>query len=267
MASRETEGHLVRDLLNVLAGEFQYVVWASFRPLTITVTLLMGAFLLTPLFVGGYALLPAQFRNSPVHAVIAFGIILSTLNGPSRLLDEHRYSGTLEQVYLSPAPLSLLCLYRSVIGSLSYAPLIVAAAFVLRVLPGGDLRFPPLAVVAYVLAFFGMLGIGYLLAALNLNYRETGPIPGLLSLLLAPVTLVDGSQLPWPLLRAIADYAPLSIATSLARGLSLGGLSMTPELSGLIRLSGISTVYLALGLVVFLWSQRQALNNGMLASY
>ncbi len=196
------------------------------------------------------------------------GSCLDTL--PEAVSDEAQ-TGTLEQVCLSPAPLSMIFAARNIASFLVASARGIVAAVVLLlavgVLPGVNRAG---IVVVFFVSLLGACGMGYLFAGLTMVFKRISSLTSLVFSIMIFLTgaFVSLEKLGW-VFTATRFLFPLTWGISLIRKTmtdndTVLSLWNSGELGGLCL---HSAVYLAVGLVVFAWGYRTARRKGTLAHY
>ncbi|MBN1810287.1 MAG: ABC transporter permease [Anaerolineae bacterium] len=196
------------------------------------------------------------------------GSCLDTL--PEAISDEAQ-TGTLEQVCLSPAPLSLVLAARNIASFLVAGARGLVAALILVAAVGA---IPSVNRSGVVLVFFvslvGACGMGYLFAGLTMVFKRISSLTNLVFSVMIFLTgaFVSLERLGW-VFTATRLLFPLTWGISLIRKVmtdssSVRSLWNSGELGWLCL---HSIFYLALGLGVFAWGYRTARRKGTLAHY
>ena len=196
----------------------------------------------------------------------ASGIIV----GISEAILEEARNGTLEQIYLSPAPPAFIFFGWSVGEFLisGLATLVMGTALVLTFRLG--VRLTPCLLPLFLLTLVGVYGFAYLLGGLSLIFKQLGDLPGFVANILIFLTgaIVPVEGFPY-LFRLVAYALPTTQGISLMRAVLIEGKGWA-ELLAEGRLPGLvahSAIYLALGLLAFTWCERIARQQGSLGHY
>jgi ABC-2 type transport system permease protein len=203
---------------------------------------------------------------------VLLGVILSTfmhaaLSGATQTIGFERGQGTLEAVLLTPTPLAVLLIGKT-LWELTQVTLKAAAYLLLGILLLG-VRLPEAnwtaasAVVLLTVAIF--LGLGLISAGFFLVTREGSPIEVILgwsSQFLAgvyfPVAILPG----W--LKEVSAWMPFTYSLEAARKTLLGGIPAEGIARELAVLLAFSLVILPAGLGFFRWAFRKARLQGTL---
>ena len=253
---------------SALIGELLYNVWTGLgQRQQVLILLVVGGGLLALLYFGGAILTPASLGGlPPVESLWTFMVALVGITGPARLIEEHRLSGTLEHLHLSPVPLGYLCLIRTLIGSVAWVPLLVGGSAGVALITRQAPSLSWSVLVAYAIMLVGTTGLGYVLAGLSLvGVPRVGSWMGVALLFTLPLSMIDLKSIP--VLSAVPWLFPVSSGVSV-----LQALRATRPVGSQLPLSFAPLVAAALanlvaGLMVFRWAERRARENGTLTRY
>jgi ABC-2 type transport system permease protein len=228
-----------------------------------------GIFLGIVFFIGG-----GQF-NQGSTAFILVGYLIwyyatIIMSNMSYELIAEAQAGTLEQIFMSPAPIALLLISRS------FATLIISTIniviFGTVMIWGLDINihagWPELIVFSMTMA--GLFGFGYIIAGASLVFKRVG---ALVNVVINILLFLNGSILSidkfptW--LSTFAKSLPTTQGIILLRETMLATRSLTDlwRDGSLIFLLGQSALYFCGGLLVFMWCVRSAKRAGTLGSY
>src|SRR5688572_13114918 len=122
--------------------------------------------------------------QSPLLGYMVWFFGMKAVDHMAFMIQDEASTGTLEQMYMSPAPLIVIMIGRSV-GTLVVAAVqaaLVAAVIVLLVrLPVTfDLRAIVLGMPIFVVTMVGLFGFGFFVAGLSLVFKRTGTVLNML---------------------------------------------------------------------------------------
>jgi ABC-2 type transport system permease protein len=185
-------------------------------------------------------------------------------------VSEEARTGTLEQMYMSPVPSSILLLGR-VLAILTVTTIEVSlSAIALALLLGIHLplRWEVLPVIA--LTLLGLFGFSFFLGGVALVYKNVHSVADLTQDLLLFVngTFISVSLLPiW--LRTISLVLPTTYGITIIRAVVLQGNSLSALLSNgsLLFLAGHSAAYFLCGWLFYKWCESVARRQGSLGKY
>ncbi|HRF99198.1 MAG TPA: ABC transporter permease, partial [Aggregatilineales bacterium] len=125
-------------------------------------------------FVGQGELEQAALASSMLGFIITF-YAMETLSNMSYALTAEAQAGTLEQIYMSPAPSSLVVLGRSFSSLISATIQLVIIATLLLLLFQISLPFRWEIIPILFITMLGLLGFGYLIGGMTLIFKQVGP--------------------------------------------------------------------------------------------
>jgi ABC-2 type transport system permease protein len=200
---------------------------------------------------------------------ITFQIGGGYIDHMSRSVSDEAESGTLEQISLSPVPLTVVFAARSIVY-VAIAGVRGIIAAVILTLVVGVLPINASLIGLFLASLPGACGLGLALAGLALVFKRTKALTGLVFGLMVFLTgaFVGLEKMGW-LFTATRLLLPLSWGISLMRrtltdNITLFALWRSGELIGLLA---HSSVYLTIGMVGFAWGYRTARRRGTLAHY
>ncbi|MCB0127183.1 MAG: ABC transporter permease [Caldilineaceae bacterium] len=232
---------------------------------------LMLAFLFLGItfFVGNGQLDPERLAPSLLgyavwfYATVAIGTMAYALR-------EEAQQGTLEQWYMSPVPPSVVQVGRTlstfVVTTVTLLLIVVPLAW------GFGLAIPwrwsvlPI----FVLILIGVYGFGFLVGGATLIFKQVGPLANMVQNMML---FLNGAFLPverfprW--LEGIAHTLPTTDGILVLQRLLFADESLWAlwQDGSLVRLLLNSAVYLVLGLMVFIFTERLAKRRGLLGQY
>jgi ABC-2 type transport system permease protein len=187
----------------------------------------------------------------------------------SRSISDEAESGTLEQICLSPIPLTVVFAARSVVY-LTIASVRGVIAAVILALIVGVLPINASLISLFLASLPGACGLGLALAGLALVFKRTKAVTGLVFGLMIFLTgaFVGLEKTGW-LFTATQLLLPLTWAISLMRATLTSNLTLSTLWSSgeLIGLLAHSLVHLTVGMAAFAWGYRTARRRGTLAHY
>jgi ABC-2 type transport system permease protein len=226
-------------------------------------------FVFISLIAGQGRLDPDTLAPALVGFIIWFYAAIA-LNSMSRSLTEEAQSGTLEQMFMSPAPTAVLILARSA------SAVILATLMLLLIVSGLVLGlgiYIPLAWIAipiFLLTMTGLTGLGFMMAGATLIFKQTDQLTNLVEnfLLYLGGTILAVDLLPHMLGR-FASILPTTHGVALLRNVTLEGASLGQiwDDGSLTRLAVNALAYIVAGWAVFSLCERIAETRGSLGQY
>ena len=215
-----------------------------------------------------------RYRSDYFHfalmGVAFYPLIDASIAGLSRAVHEYQSDGTLEVLFLSPAPILTSLLMSSVwdhvwVLGQSFLYLVVGMLLFGARIDWGNILTAAVVVMAAILA---NAGLGLLNASFVLVTKRSSPVAGLLSLvtgLLAGV-YYPAEVLPgW--LRSLGLLLPATHALNALRESLLSGASLRELGPTLATLALFAALLLPVGLVAFRMAVRWAKMDGSLSQY
>lgn len=178
--------------------------------------------------------------------------------------------GTLEQMYMTPAPVECLILGRMISQVLSTTLMVTLTSVVLVLLLHIQVPLNWEALPVLLLTLSGLFGFTLLLTGAALVFKQTDALADLLQNLMLFLT---GSLLPishfpqW--LAVIAQTLPITQGIIVLRSILLNGQSLSSSWANgsLVLLLIHSSLYLLGGWFIFKWCERVAKRQGSLSHY
>ena len=225
-------------------------------------------------FFMGNGRLQAGSLESPLLGYMVWFFGLKAIEHMAFMLSEEARAGTLEQMYMTTAPMGLVMLGRS-LGTLAVAAVqaaIIGGAIVLLLhLP---VAFDPPVVIAaapvFALTMVGLFGFGFVVAGLTIVFKQIGTVVNMIQNLLL---FLSGALLP-------VDRLPPGLATFAKTLPSTQGIVVLREVvfarhsladawfdGSLPWLLAHSTLYFVLGWLFYARCEAIAKQQGSLGQY
>lgn len=243
--------------------------WSYRFNLLMEVVSLGAIFLGITFLMGGGDLEPQQLTWTLIGYIVWFYALLAISN-MSWSLREETQTGTLEQMYMSPAPMGVL-----LIGRTLSALIITTIMVTLLVLPMTiwlDVQIPLRAtgLPVFLLTVMGLYGFGFMIGGATLLFKQVEALANLMQnlLLFMNGTLLAVDQFPgW--LEGFTKALPSTQGIIVLRNVLLEGQSLGAAWAdgSLVALLINSTIYFAGGLVVFKVCEHVAQRKGSLGQY
>lgn len=201
--------------------------------------------------------------------IVWFYARIVIMSSSSDLIGEAQ-AGTLEQMYMSPAPTSMLLLGRMCALLLSTTIMVMLPTLVIVLLLGihVPLRWEGIPILLVTLA--GLFGFTLILSGAALVFKQIDELADLVqnTLLFLTGSLLPVSHFPtW--LAVIAKTLPITQGIIVLREVVLGGQSLLSAWNNqsLIWLLFHSAVYICAGWIIFRLCERFARRQGSLGQY
>ena len=212
--------------------------------------------------------------QSPLLGYLVWFFGLKAVEHMAFMLSEEARAGTLEQMYMTPAPMGLVMLGRS-LGTMAVAAVqaaIIAGGIVLL------LRLPvvldPPVVLAgapiFALTMVGLFGFGFVVAGLTIVFKQIGTLVNMIQnlLLFLSGALLPIDRLP-PAVATFARTLPTTQGIAVLRDVVFGGHSLADAWAdgSLPWLAVHSALYFTLGWLFYTRCEAIAKRQGSLGQY
>ena len=208
-----------------------------------------------------------DYGENPEDAVIgytAWTLITIIFDDIALTLSEEAMTGTLEQVFLTPHGITRLFGFRT-LASLGINLIILAIIlFILMLLTGSWLAFPPVLVLPLSAIITGAFGLAYALGSLALLFKRVRQVIILSEILLllivmTPVENLGGAS------RTIGFLLPFTPGLALLRSLMANEQPFDAGLFAIALANGL--VYLAVGVLLLRRAVAVARHRGLVGGY
>jgi ABC-2 type transport system permease protein len=225
-------------------------------------------------FFMGNGRIQAGSLESPLLGYLVWFFGLKAIEHMAFMLSEEARGGTLEQMYMTPAPMGLVMIGRSV-GTLAVSAVqagIIGTilVLVLRLQVEFDLPIILNATPVFILTMIGLFGFGFVVAGLTIVFKQIGTLINMLQnvLLFLSGAILPVDRLP-PAVTVVAKTLPSTQGIIVLRQAVFERLSL-PDLwtSGALPWLAIhSTLYFVLGWVFYAYCESIAKRQGSLGQY
>jgi ABC-2 type transport system permease protein len=242
------------------------LLWASKLTLIPEVGAVALVYLALQFFIGDGRIVSALLPTT-LLAFAGYTFLNVTTVAMSSSILADRNGGTLEQLHLSPLPVSLLALGRLAAAVVEAVLVLVPVAAVLIVVFHIHIPVPAAALVPAVLAAADIIGFALLIGGLAVLLPAIGSI---LHVINSVIFLLNGSLVPvtsypaW--LEPVADVLPSTLGATVLRKVSLQGESLAGVWAdhSLPLLLGHTVAMVAVGWAVYVLGIRRGLRTGRL---
>ncbi|WP_017317477.1 ABC transporter permease [Mastigocladopsis repens] len=257
-------------MFELFLGEFRRN-WIQFR--RYPVEAIAGIFVYASVFYGlflsaryiaGSAFQLGDRLDSIIIGYVLWTLMTFTLHNLAGELQQEAQTGTLEQVFLSRYGAIKVFLMRTLANLTLQMIEILGILFIIMMLTGSRLNFPPTLLLPFVAVVLGANGFAFAMGSLALLFKRIQQLIALsqfpfLFLLTTPTETWTGPA------KILAAILPMTPGAGLLRDLMARGESLNfPKLS-IAFING--AVYFAVGLLLFHFAERQAKQRGMLSGY
>jgi ABC-2 type transport system permease protein len=194
----------------------------------------------------------------------------SVISGMCRDLLGEAQAGTLEQIFMSPVPVFLILIGRSLATLITATINILLFAVVILWTLKVNISLQWQGLVIFIITMAGVFGFGFIIAGMTLIFKRVGELAGLTA---NALLFLNGSMLPveqfprW--LALVAKTLPTTQGIILLRDtlLEMQPLYELWKDGSLLLLCSQSIIYFGGGLLVFIWCPRKAKLQGTLGYY
>lgn len=212
-------------------------------------------------------------QEQVVSTVLGFIITFYAMNAISNMswsLMQEAQAGTLEQMYMSPAPTPLIILGRSfsslVSATIEMLLVTVAVLLVFRTTLPLSWQMIPILLVTMV----GLFGFGYMIGGMTLVFKQVGPIANIMQnfLLIGNGTFLPIAMMPTWMATGVS-FIPSTLGIVLMRRVAMDGdsLSVLWADGSLPLLMVHSILFFIIGWIVYKWCENIARKQGTLGQY
>jgi ABC-2 type transport system permease protein len=225
-------------------------------------------------FFMGNGRIQAGSMESPLLGYLVWFFGLKAIEHMAFMLAEEARGGTLEQMYMTPAPMGVVMLGRSIgtlaVSAVQAAIIGVILVLVLRLQVTFDPPVVANAVPVFVLTMMGLFGFGFVVAGLTIVFKQIGTLINMLQnlLLFLSGAILPVDRLP-PAVGTFAKTLPSTQGIVVLRQVVFDRLSLADVWTngGLPWLAVHSALYFILGWVFYSYCESVAKRQGSLGQY
>ena len=194
---------------------------------------------------------------------IVWFLAMVILQGIGGEVTNEAMRGTLEQLSMSPIGLWKIMTARLVATTLIYFVILVGLLYLSMLTAGEWLNVDVITIAPIlILTLISMFGVGFMIAGISIIVKQIQSFLQILQFILAGLTFVPLSVAP------ILAYFPFVKGVDLIRHVMIDGATLTQiGLGDMLILMFNAVFYFVLGLLIFLYCERVAMNKGLLAHY
>ena len=222
---------------------------------------------------GGGRLRP-ESMESPLLGFMVWFFGMKAVDHMAYMLSDEARSGTLEQMYMTPAPMGVVMLGRSVgtlwVAAVQAAIVGTAIVLLLRIPVAFDFGTIGRAAPVFALTMVGLFGFGYVVAGLTIVFKQVSSLINMVQnlLLFFGGVMLPVESLP-PAVEVVARTLPSTQGISVLRQVVFGGQSLgNVWASGALPWLCVHAVaYFVLGWVFYARCEAVAKAQGSLGQY
>jgi ABC-2 type transport system permease protein len=228
----------------------------------LTSAIFYGLFLGTGYIAGSIQL--GERLDSIIVGYVLWILVNFVMTNIAGKLQYEAQTGTLEQLFLSRYSAVKVFLMRA----LAYLTLeiikIVLILFIIMLLTGSTLYFPPLLVLPFICVLLGAYGFAFIIGSISLLLKRVQQLlPLLLFPLLFLLTIPTETWTGTP--KYLALLMPMTPGAGLLRSLMARGESLNLITLLIAFVNGF--IYFAIGLFLFRVAEKEAKRRGILSGY
>ena len=198
-----------------------------------------------------------------VYASYIFNVGYNSITLESR-------SGTLEQLFMSPAPQPVIYL-GAMCSTIVSSSIIIACMYgFFAVVCGISIPFNWMVVPFFLGTLLGLMGFGFIIGGATLLSKNATGFTDLITYLLLYFngSMIPIDKLPWPV-QYLSDTLPTTLGIKIIREILFEGVSVAALWSrGVVEIFIINTlIYCAAGVIIFLYAEKVARARGYLGGY
>jgi ABC-2 type transport system permease protein len=230
----------------------------------IGITIAFYALFLTTRYVAGPTMQFGDRLDAIVVGYVLWSLVTFIIGDIAGGLQQEAFTGTLEQLFLSPFGAPWIFLTRALAHLTIQLGQNVAILLIIMQLTGSTLAFPPLLILPLLTVLLGAYGLALAIGSLALLLKRVqqllGFLPFGLFLLLTVPTETSAQLIKW-----LSWLLPMTAGSGLMRDLMARGQALDWGVWAIALTNGIA--YFALGIWLFLQAERFAKSRGKLGGY
>ena len=257
-------------MLELFFAEFR-CSWIEFRryPIESVAQIILTSAIFYGLFLGAGYIAGSSFQLGDRLDAIVIGYVLWILvnfvmTNIAGKIQYEAQTGTLEQLFLSRYGAVKVFLMRG----LAYLTLevikIVIILFIIILLTGSSLYFPPILILPFISVLLGAYGFSFIIGSISLLFKRVQQLlPLLLFPLLFLLTIPTETWTGTP--KFLAVLIPMTPGAGLLRSLMARGDSLNLITLAIAFANGI--IYFTIGLNLFRVAEKEVKRKGILSGY
>ncbi|NET91028.1 MAG: ABC transporter permease [Kamptonema sp. SIO1D9] len=229
----------------------------------VTTTIFYGLFLGAK-YVAGASFTLGDRLEAIVIGYVLWTLVLFVINNTAIGLQHEAQTGTLEQIFLSPFGATTVFLVRAIASLILQLLIEVIILAIIIVLTGSKIEFPLILFLPLLTVLMGAYGLAFIMGALALLFKRVQQLLGLFQFTLLFLLATPTETLP-KFGQFLFNLLPMTLGANLLRDLMARSESINwLELSSAL-VNGL--IYLAMGLLIFRWGEREVKKRGNLSGY
>lgn len=243
--------------------EFKRYPAESISGIIIFAAVFYGLFL-SATYVAGPGLKLGDRLDSVIVGYVLWTLATFILFGIAGTLQNEAQTGTLEQIFLTPFSPRIVLLFRAIASLLIQFILIAIILVIIMLITGRWLAFPLTLIFPLITLILAGYGVAFTLGSLSLLLKRVQQILGIFQFVLLFLLTVPIEA--WtPPLKLLGYCLPMAISAGLLRDIMARQQALDWPVLGIALLNGLA--YLAIGLALFHWAERETKRRGKLGGY
>ncbi|OZU87533.1 ABC transporter [Virgibacillus indicus] len=213
-------------------------------------------------FIGDPSTQDANIQYVIVNYIFWF-LTITVINSIGYEVINEGMRGTLEQLSMSPMGIWRIMTARLISTTIINLIIVVVLLYVSMLTSGQWLNIDVVTITPIlILTLISMFGVGFIIAGISIILKQVQAFLQILQFILMGLTFVPLSLSP------VIAYLPFVKGIDLVREVMIDGLTLSQFTLGDFMILGFSAVfYFSIGLGVFVYCERVAMNKGLLAHY
>lgn len=195
-----------------------------------------------------------------------FSLLLTVIGDMGWSISNEAQNGTLEQLYLNRVSAKTVLFLRLIANLLINLGMTLIVLLVITYLTGRNLHFSWLDIVPLILSSIAASGLGYLVASITIIFKRTNNFLNLLQFIFLFMVMTPFTQLPG-VEKNIAIIIPLAPMIGLLKQMMINHLPLFTHGDWLFWSLINASLWLTIGMLVFLRASTYARRKGMLGHY
>lgn len=232
-----------------------------------------GIFALTATFYGLFLsvsyIAGAGFRfgdrlDAVIVGYVLWSLVIFIMGGIPLAVQREAQVGTLEQLFISPFGSVRILLFRAICDLVIQLGVISIVLTAIMALTGRWLSFPVTLILPFIAVLMSAYGVAFAAGGLTLLFKTIQQLLGIFNFALLFILTIPTET--WTRFsRILGHLIPMTTGAGLLRDLMARQQNLDFSLLGIAFLNGL--IYLAIGISLFRWAERETKRRGKLGGY
>ncbi len=202
--------------------------------------------------------------DAVIVGYILWSLVIFIMNGIPSTVQQEAQVGTLEQLFISPFSATQILLMRALSSLTIQCILISVVLFIIMLLTGRWLAFPPTIIFPLISVILGAYGLAFSIGGLALIFKSIQQLAGIFNFALLFVLTIPTET--WTGLQHLIGFlVPMTTGAGILRNLMARQESLDVGLLSVALLNGL--IYFTIGITLFRWAERETKRRGKLGGY